>query len=269
MSFLGLQYGCAQFVQPTWFQMSSLLPRALAHIPSLTWRPLQVSSKRLNVGHQFWVSRRSDSLSLMNVNVALPDPKHNPYLAWTIGTSFSIHVEADWDAICWHLVHSCIARLMSFMGMCSLFFFYYLQRADRTTVYWRWCHFHGQRGTTIFSCSVRFRAFDWWVVSALTGARLDREQSVHPMEPQPRTLLISIFSPLFFFAPEVHLMEFEKIWTDEILNNQTWKPFINKLLVEWQEFVLLVCFLPVFLRPRVLTHAWFDFLSKGDSAAER
>lgn len=31
----------------------------------------------------------------MNVNAALPDPKHNPYLAWTIGTFVSVHVEAD------------------------------------------------------------------------------------------------------------------------------------------------------------------------------
>lgn len=70
------------------------------------------------------------------------------------------------------------------------------------------------------------------------------------MEPRPRTLLISIFSPVFFFAPEVHLTEVEKIWTDEVLNNTTWKPFIDKLLAEWQEFVLFVCFVwPAFLRP--------------------
>lgn len=83
------------------------------------------------------------------------------------------------------------------------------------------------------------------------------------MEPRPRTLLISIFSPVFFFAPEVHLTEVEKIWTDEVLNNTTWKPFIDKLLAEWQEFVLFVCFVGRRLSSWVLTHPWFNLFIKG------
>lgn len=79
------------------------------------------------------------------------------------------------------------------------------------------------------------------IFTAFTGARLDREHSVRRKKPRPRTLLISVFSPVFFFAPEVHLMEVEKIFTDEVLNHTTWKPFIDKLLAEWQEFVLFVC----------------------------
>lgn len=38
----------------------------------------------------------------------------------------------------------------------------------------------------------------------------------------------------------MHLSEVEKLWTDEVLNSTEWNPFINRLLDEWQEFVLFV-----------------------------
>jgi len=42
-------------------------------------------------------------------------------------------------------------------------------------------------------------------------------------------------------APEVRLGEIEKLWTDEINTERAWKGFVPKLLEEWHELNLLVC----------------------------
>lgn len=82
-------------------------------------------------------------------------------------------------------------------------------------------------------------------------------------------MLISIFSPISFLAPEVHLTDLEKIWTDQVVNNPTWKPFIAKLLDEWQEFVLYVR--PFIYSLELLvsdrSHLWFFHI--GNSLVER
>ena len=54
--------------------------------------------------------------------------------------------------------------------------------------------------------------------------------------------LIRFLSPLLFFAPEVHLRDIKKLWTDEIINEMTWKKFMTKLQDEWIGFVLWVGF---------------------------
>jgi hypothetical protein len=46
---------------------------------------------------------------------------------------------------------------------------------------------------------------------------------------------------MLFLAPEIHLQEIEKLWTDEIIIDAAWKSFVPKLLEEWQELILLVC----------------------------
>ncbi|KAA1477115.1 hypothetical protein DENSPDRAFT_875059 [Dentipellis sp. KUC8613] len=79
--------------------------------------------------------------------------------------------------------------------------------------YWRYTNFHGQR-----------------------GARLIREKSIHGSKPQ-RTFLITILSPMLFWAPEAHLGDLEQIYVDSILLEKTWSKFIKKLQNEWNEFV--------------------------------
>ncbi len=46
---------------------------------------------------------------------------------------------------------------------------------------------------------------------------------------------------MLFLAPEVHLRELEKLWTDEVIIETVWKSFMTKLLEEWGELILWVC----------------------------
>ena len=55
-----------------------------------------------------------------------------------------------------------------------------------------------------------------------------------------RSLLITLLSPLLFLAPEVHLSEMEKLWTDEIILEMVWKSFMLKLLGEWEGVIVWV-----------------------------
>jgi len=82
--------------------------------------------------------------------------------------------------------------------------------------HWRFLYFHGQK-----------------------NARLDKHQTVHDERTRERTFFITILSPILFLAPEVHLQEIEKLWTDEIIIDAAWKGFVPKLLEEWQELILL------------------------------
>jgi hypothetical protein len=55
-----------------------------------------------------------------------------------------------------------------------------------------------------------------------------------------RSLLITILSPLLFLAPEVHLQEMEKLWTDEVIIETAWKNVMTKLVQEWEGVILWV-----------------------------
>jgi hypothetical protein len=55
-----------------------------------------------------------------------------------------------------------------------------------------------------------------------------------------RTILITLLSPLLFLAPDGHLREMEKLWTDEIIIEAVWKSFMAKLLGEWEGVILCV-----------------------------
>jgi hypothetical protein len=55
-----------------------------------------------------------------------------------------------------------------------------------------------------------------------------------------RTLLITLLSPLLFFAPEVHLRDVERLWTDDVIIETVWKSFMTKLLGEWEYVILWV-----------------------------
>lgn len=72
-------------------------------------------------------------------------------------------------------------------------------------------------------------------------ARLIRHQSVYAGERHPRSLLITLLSLVLFLAPEVHLKEVERLWTDEIIIETVWKTFMSKMLGEWEELILWVC----------------------------
>ncbi|KAF8257703.1 hypothetical protein EI94DRAFT_1817117 [Lactarius quietus] len=81
--------------------------------------------------------------------------------------------------------------------------------------HWRFLYFHGQN-----------------------SARLEREKTIYANSSRERTLLITLLSPVLFLAPEVHLRELEKLWTDEVIIETVWKSFMEKLLHEWGELIL-------------------------------
>ncbi|KAI0296406.1 hypothetical protein BC826DRAFT_233003 [Russula brevipes] len=81
--------------------------------------------------------------------------------------------------------------------------------------HWRFLYFHGQK-----------------------HARLVRDQTVYNKPKRERSLLITLASPLLFLAPEVHLREMEKLWTDEVIIETVWKSFMTKLLGEWDDLIL-------------------------------
>ena len=85
------------------------------------------------------------------------------------------------------------------------------------SAHWRFLYFHGQR-----------------------HARLIRDQTVYNKPKRERSLLITCLSPLLFLAPEVHLREMEKLWTDEVIIETVWKSFMSKLLEEWDDVILWV-----------------------------
>ncbi|KAI9438667.1 hypothetical protein H4582DRAFT_189065 [Lactarius indigo] len=81
--------------------------------------------------------------------------------------------------------------------------------------HWRFLYFHGQK-----------------------SARLERNKTVYSNPGRERTALITFLSPLLFLAPEVHLRDLEKLWTDEVIIETVWKSFMTKLLEEWGELIL-------------------------------
>jgi len=85
--------------------------------------------------------------------------------------------------------------------------------------HWRFLYFHGQK-----------------------HARLVWDRTVYDMKNRERSALVSFLSPLLFFAPEVHLMDMEKLWTDDVIIERAWKSFMTKLLSEWNDLVLWVRF---------------------------
>jgi len=83
---------------------------------------------------------------------------------------------------------------------------------------WRFVHFHGQE-----------------------TSRQHRYKSIYNDGPRKRTMLFRrLFSPALFFTPDVHLRELGKVWADEVIMEEVWRKFMQKLVSEWEEFVLYV-----------------------------
>ena len=69
-----------------------------------------------------------------------------------------------------------------------------------------------------------------------------RDKTVYDKPERERSILISLLSPLLFLAPEVHLREMEKLWTDNVIIESVWKKFMSRLLDEWNDLILWVRF---------------------------
>ncbi|KAH0579352.1 hypothetical protein H2248_003492 [Termitomyces sp. 'cryptogamus'] len=72
------------------------------------------------------------------------------------------------------------------------------------------------------------------------GARLDSLQSIYSDGSPGRTWLIEIFSPLLFFAPNVHLKDLHELWVDKITIKPRWMKFFVKMNGQWGEHIVHV-----------------------------
>jgi len=79
----------------------------------------------------------------------------------------------------------------------------------------RFMHFHGQK-----------------------TSRLNRYKSIYEDSCHKRTKVFRLLSLTLFFTPDVHLRELKKVWADELIIEETWRSFMQKLVSEWVEFVL-------------------------------
>jgi len=85
------------------------------------------------------------------------------------------------------------------------------------SAHWRFLYFHGQ-----------------------AHARLLKYQTVYSEPIRGRSLFITLLSPVLFLAPDVYLRDVEKLWTDELIIESSWKRYMTKLLEEWGNVILWV-----------------------------
>jgi len=72
-------------------------------------------------------------------------------------------------------------------------------------------------------------------------SRQHRYKSIYSDSARRRTKAFRLlFSPALFFTPDVHLRELGKVWADELIIEDVWRKFMQKLVSEWEEFVLYV-----------------------------
>ncbi|KAF7298988.1 hypothetical protein MIND_00847000 [Mycena indigotica] len=72
----------------------------------------------------------------------------------------------------------------------------------------------------------------------LPCARLNQDQSVYATPSRP-SRLFGLASLLLFFAPGPYLEALEKAYIDDLVIARLWQPFINKLNIQWQDFILI------------------------------
>ncbi|CAA7270068.1 unnamed protein product [Cyclocybe aegerita] len=68
------------------------------------------------------------------------------------------------------------------------------------------------------------------------ASRLNREQPIHPVQKQ--TLLMTIFSPLLLYGPEIHLKTLRKTAVDSTVRSADWNELLGRLTDDWKEFSL-------------------------------
>ncbi|KAI9511124.1 hypothetical protein F5148DRAFT_423388 [Russula earlei] len=90
-----------------------------------------------------------------------------------------------------------------------------LARLLSMCAHWRFVHFHGQK-----------------------TSRQDRYKTIYTDGSRKPTIFIKLVSLTLFFTPDVHLRELKKVWADELIIEEVWTKFMQKLVSEWEEFVL-------------------------------
>ncbi|KAJ6586976.1 hypothetical protein DFH09DRAFT_1142160 [Mycena vulgaris] len=83
------------------------------------------------------------------------------------------------------------------------------------------------------------------------AARLTRHQSVHGPSQDRRSWLMSVLSPILFYAPDTYLYNLDKIWVDNIAAKEPSINWISKLTTEWTEHTAFVCAVLVLFAARI------------------
>jgi hypothetical protein len=68
-------------------------------------------------------------------------------------------------------------------------------------------------------------------------ARVDCSQSVYSTV-EGESLLIKLFSPVLFFAPNWHLDKIKEAWTDNLMHSLQWTRYVEEMKSDWQDQVL-------------------------------
>ena len=87
-------------------------------------------------------------------------------------------------------------------------------------------------------CNVAQGRFDNF--HGLAWARLNSDQSVFKKEQQTESYFVRVISLVLFFTPAVYLHSLKKAYVDRRVIMRIWKPLIDKLNTDWQEFILVV-----------------------------
>src|SRR6266852_2260493 len=114
-----------------------------------------------------------------------------------------------------NITHSSVAFYLRYAPPLSSTLF--LSLIDCAPVQWKFIHFHGQK-----------------------TSRQNRYRSIFEDSCHKRTIIFRLLSLILFFTPDVHLRELKRVWTDELIIEEKWRSFIQKLVSEWVEFVLYV-----------------------------
>ncbi|KAH8984591.1 hypothetical protein EDB92DRAFT_1885927 [Lactarius akahatsu] len=69
------------------------------------------------------------------------------------------------------------------------------------------------------------------------NARLKRNEAIYKIK-RRKSILITVLSPLLFFAPQRYLAELEEAWVDEHILEPVWKSLMTKMLGEWSDLIL-------------------------------
>ncbi|KAH9011516.1 hypothetical protein EDB83DRAFT_2448163 [Lactarius deliciosus] len=69
------------------------------------------------------------------------------------------------------------------------------------------------------------------------SARLKKNEAIYVTR-RERSFLITVISPLLFFAPQKYLAELEEAWLDEHILAPVWKSLMTKMSGEWGDLIL-------------------------------
>ncbi|KAK7691174.1 hypothetical protein QCA50_006277 [Cerrena zonata] len=79
----------------------------------------------------------------------------------------------------------------------------------------------------------RFYNYHGQPIARLTCIDTVDKKHIH----NPRSLLFLLFSPFFFWMPDIYLAELERIWVDQTVNYHHWNKFFAEISQDWKDAI--------------------------------